>query len=57
MEADKSQIVETYDRILEKQKNMVLAFEMKYTGIIKKRIDRVENFANDLAMEQAKLTA
>ena len=30
---------------------MVLAIEVRYTGTIKKRIDRIEAFTNDLAME------
>ena len=36
---------------------MTLAIEMKYTNMIKQRMDRVEAFTNDLAMEQARLTA
>ena len=36
---------------------MVLALEMKYTNMIKHRIERVENFTNDLALEQARLAA
>lgn len=55
--AEKNQLAATYDRIIQKQKNMVLAFEMKYSNMIKSRIDRVEAFTNDLAMEQARLTA
>ena len=57
LEAEKQKISQTYDRILEKQKNMVLALEMKYTNMIKHRIERVENFTNDLALEQARLAA
>ena len=57
LEAEKKIISDTYDRILAKQKNMVLAFEMKYANMLKQRMDRVENFTNDLAMEQAKLAA
>ena len=57
LEAGQSQIDVKYERILEKQNKMVLAIEVRYTGTIKKRIDRIEAFTNDLAMEQARLTA
>ena len=57
IEAEKSHVSTTYDRIIEKQNNMVLAFEMKYTNMMKQRMDRIEAFTNDLAMEQARLTA
>ena len=57
LRAEKSQLTVTYDRIIEKQKNMTLAFEMKYSNMITQRIDRVETFSNDLALEQARLTA
>ena len=51
IEEQKSHISTTYDRIIEKQNNMVLAFEMKYTNMMKQRMDRIEAFTNDLAME------
>ena len=50
-EAEKSAISATYDKIMDKQKNMVLAFEMKYSNMMKQRMDRIEAFSNDIAME------
>ena len=34
---------------------MILGFEMKYSNMIKGRLDRLEAFADDLALEQARL--
>ena len=57
IEAERQKVASSYNRILEKQKNMILAFEMKYTNLIKQRMDRIEAFTNDIAMEQARLAA
>ena len=55
--AEKHDLTSSYGSILEKQKNMILAFEMKYSNMIKQRLDRLETFTNDLAMEQAHIAA
>ena len=49
--AEKHDLTSSYGSILEKQKKMILAFEMKYSNMIKQRMDRLETFTNDLAME------
>ena len=46
-----------YEKIVEKQRKMILAFEMKQSTMFKGRLDRVEVFVEDLAMEQAKINA
>ena len=51
------QVTQTFERVVQKQQNTILAFEMKYSNLIKERMDRIEAFTDDLALEQARLAS
>ena len=48
---ERKYVAQTYDRILSKQENMFRAYEMKYSNLLKARIERVESFMEDIAAE------
>ena len=52
---ERNEVAKSYEKIVEKQRNMILSFEMKYSNMIKSRLDRLEAFTDDLALEQARL--
>ena len=54
---ERNQVAQCYERILEKQKNMVLGFEMKYSSLYQQRIERLEASLDELTLEQARLTS
>ena len=54
---DRKEVANAYERIVEKQRSMILNFEMKYDNMIKGRMDRLEAVMDDIALEQAKLNA
>lgn len=54
---ERKEVAKAYERIVEKQRAMILGFEMKYDNMIKGRMDRLEAVMDDLAFEQAKLNA
>ena len=51
------EVEQTYARIMEKQKTMMIAFEMKYSNKIQQRLEYVEQFMENIALEQARLAA
>jgi len=55
VDQERNEVAKSYEKIVEKQRNMILGFEMKYSNMIKGRLDRLEAFADDLALEQARL--
>lgn len=52
---ERNEVAKSYEKIVDKQRSMILGFEMKYSNMIKGRLDRLESFADDLALEQARL--
>ena len=42
---------------MEKQRSMMLNFEMKYNNLIKDRLDAMELAMEDVSMEQARLNS
>ena len=49
---ERRQVAKSYESILEKQRSMILSFEIKYNNMIKNRIDTLENA---LAVTQSNL--
>ena len=45
---ERQKVAKSYESILEKQRNMILSFEMKYNNMIRSRIDTHENALADL---------
>ena len=54
---ERTNIEETYNRIVEDQKKMMIGFEMKQTNMVRNRIARIESFVENLAFEQSKLVS
>ena len=54
---ERSFIEETYNKIVEDQKKMMIGFEMKQTNMVRNRISRIESFVENLAFEQSKLVS
>lgn len=52
---ERNEVAKSYEKIVQKQKSMILGFEMKYSNLIKGRLDRLESFMDDLALEQARI--
>ena len=52
---ERNKVAKTYQRIVEQQRSMMIGFEMKYNNLIRGRLDKIEAFTEDLALEQAKL--
>lgn len=48
-------VAKSYESILDKQRKMILAFEMKYNGMINKRLDTLENALAELQTDQVRL--
>ena len=49
------EVEKTYDRIIAKQKSLFVGFEMKYSNKMNQRLQNVEQFMDDIAIEQARL--
>ena len=45
---ERHQVAKSYESILEKQRSMILSFEMKYNNMIKYKIDTLENALADV---------
>lgn len=48
---ERKEVAKAYERIVEKQRSMILGFEMKYNTMIKGRMDKLEAVTDDLAFE------
>lgn len=51
------EVERTYARLMEKQKTMMIAFEIKYSNKIQQRLEYVEQLMENIAIEQARLAA
>ena len=46
-----------YEKIVEKQRNTIIGIEIKYRNMVRNRMDKIEAFMDELAMEQANLNS
>ena len=52
---ERRQIRTTYERLLQEQRKDMLNFEKRYNHLILSKVTKLEDFVNELAIEQAKL--
>lgn len=53
---ERQKVAKSYETILEKQRSMILSFEMKYNNMIRCRVDTLENALADVQTDLARLS-
>ena len=56
MAFERQKVAKSYETILEKQRSMILSFEMKYNNMIRSRIDTLENALADVQADLVRLS-